>query len=239
MLVSLKAVPSAVLDLLLPPRCAFCGCLMEHSGCGVCGDCESGLSSLENGGIRELNGLACTSAFYYDGVVRDGIHRLKFDKKSWCAAVFGRYTARNAAACFPDAFDAVTFVPVSFRRNFERGFDQAQLLARSAAKELHLPMFRTLRKVRNNPPQSRLGDPSQRQENVKGVYRPFLPARIKGRRFLLVDDVITTGSTAAASAAVLLDAGAERVVCVSLAGGHEEKRLSKPKDMCYTEPIIS
>ena len=216
-----QAISTAVLDLLLPPRCAFCGGLMEHCGTGICGDCEDSLPHTEDGGVQIRKGFSCAAAFYYDGAVKDGIHALKFGRKSWRAEVFGRCIAENAAACFPDAFDAVTFVPVSLRRNWERGFDQAQLLARSAAKTLQLPMFRTLRKVRNNPAQSTLTDPEQRRENVKNVYRPFRAGRIRDRRFLLVDDVITTGSTITASAEVLMEAGAKSVICASLAGGHE------------------
>ena len=217
-----QAISTAALDLLLPPRCAVCGGLMERSGTGICGGCADSLPHTQDGGVRTLNGFFCAVAFYYDGAVKDGIHALKFKRKSWRAAVFGRCIAENAASCFPDAFDAVTFVPVSLRRNWERGFDQAHLLARSAAKTLQLPMFRTLRKVRNNPAQSTLTDPEQRRQNVKNVYRPFRAARIKDRRFLLVDDVITTGSTITAGAQVLMEAGAKCVFCASLAGGHGE-----------------
>ncbi|MDE7244189.1 MAG: ComF family protein [Oscillospiraceae bacterium] len=228
-------VPVAALDLLFPPRCAFCGSLLEHSGSGVCPDCECGLPYRTDGGVQELEGFPCITAFYYDGAVKEGVHALKFGKKSWRAEVFGRYIAENTAECFPDAFDAVTFVPVSFRRSLERGFDQAQLLARSAAKTLRLPMLRTLRKIRNNRAQSSLTDPGQRRENVKGVYRSFCPAKIKGRRFLLVDDVITTGSTITASATVLLDAGAKSVVCASLAGGHGGPPSAG--NLQHTEPV--
>ncbi len=214
------------LDLFFPPRCAFCGGLMEQSGNGVCAACESVLPYKKDGGVSDLNGFPSAVVFYYDGVIQDGIHALKFGRKSWRAEVFGRYIAEHAAACFSEPFDTVTFVPVHFKRSIERGFDQAQLLARSAAKTLRLPMLRTLRKARSNLPQSTLNDPDQRRENVKNAYRPFRPAHIRGRRLLLVDDVITTGSTITAGAAALLDAGAKSVVCVSLAGGHRERGAS-------------
>ena len=81
----------------------------------------------------------------------------------------------------------------------------------------------TLRKIRHNRPQSSLDDPRQRRANVEGAYRVLPWARIAGRRFLLVDDVITTGSTMSACAGTLLEAGAESVVCAALAGGHPSK----------------
>ena len=222
-------VAAALRDLLLPPRCAFCGCLTE--GESVCPDCTAALPHLRDGRIQSLNGFPGTIAFYYDGVLRDGIHALKFEKKSWRGTVFGRYIGENAAACFPAAFDAVTFVPVSLRRNFERGFDQAELLARSAAQTLGLPLIRTIRKIRHNRQQSTLTEPAQRRENVRDVYRPLSADRIRNRRFLLVDDVITTGSTVTACAAVLANAGAESVVCAALAGGHADRLGSQRENV--------
>ena len=193
---------TALLDLLFPPRCAFCGALLEEPG-DVCGDCEARLPLREEAAqltaIGE-RGFPCVVALYYDGVVKEGVHALKFD--------------------------AVTFVPVSWRRNYARGFDQARLLAEETAKIWGVRAEPTLRKIRHTKAQSSLEDPALRTGNVKGAYAVPRPDRVRGRRLLLIDDVCTTGSTMAAAAEALLEAGAAAVVCAALAGGHQ--KVQKP-----------
>lgn len=210
-----------ILDLLFPPRCAFCGELMERAGGGVCRDCEKSLPYAGEGdALGTVEGYPSVRAFYYEAMVKQGVHALKFDRTAWRASVFGRYIAQAAAEYLGGRFDAVTYVPVSWQRNYARGFDQARLLAQAAAKVWGIKAEPTLRKIRHNRPQSSLGDPRQRRANVQGAYRVLPRARIAGRRFLLIDDVITTGSTMSACAGTLLEAGAASVVCASLAGGH-------------------
>lgn len=217
--------PSLLLDLLFPPKCAFCGRLLEEGGAEcVCPVCRADLPFREEAQIlREVDGFPCAVALYYDGTVESGVHALKFEGKSWRAAVFARYIVQAVTARLDIAFDAVTFVPVSPQRRFTRGYDQAQLLAQASAELLRLPVERTLRKVRHNRAQSTLEDPLLRQENVRGAYRVLRPEAVSDRRFLLLDDVCTTGSTIAACARELTRAGAQSVVCAALAGGHGAK----------------
>lgn len=215
----MKIIPF-LLDLLFPPRCAFCGALMDHTGAGVCPACQASLPLVEDAlALRKAGDFPCAVALYYGDMVTEGIHALKFGKKSWRAGVFGRYIAQAAAEQLGGQFDAVTYVPISLRRNYARGFDQARLLADAAAKVWGLRAEPTLRKVRHNRAQSTLDDPEQRRQNVKGVYVVPRPRSVAGRRFLLVDDVVTTGSTMAAAANALMDAGAASVVCAALASG--------------------
>lgn len=210
-----------LLDLLFPPRCAFCGALMERSDAGVCPDCRLPFIPSEEV-LRPVGerGYPCAVALYYDGVVKTGVRAMKFQGKSWRAKVFARYVAQTAAEHLSGAFDAVTYVPVSPRRKFVRGYDQAQLLARAAAKIWGVQAEQILRKVRHNRAQSSLSRPEERRENVKNAYAVPRPRQAAGRRFLLIDDVCTTGGTLAACADALMDAGAASVVCAALAGGH-------------------
>lgn len=218
---------SVLLDLLFPPRCAFCGRLVEEGD--VCAACAEALPFREGAASVQVIGegrYPCALAFYYEGPVRDGVRALKFGKKSWRARVFARYIAQTAAEELSGGFDAVSFVPVSLRRNFERGFDQARLLAEEAANIWGVKAEAVLRKDRHTRAQSSLQDAALRKTNVKGAYRVPHPERVRGRRFLLIDDVCTTGSTMAAAAEALLEAGAASVVCAALAGGH--RKVQKP-----------
>lgn len=212
---------TTILDLFFPPRCAFCGDLLERPG-DVCGACEKALPRREAGDILRTvgeRGYPCAVAMYYARPVSTGVKALKFGGKSWRTKTFARYLARAAEETLSGCFDTVTFVPVSRRRNFERGFDQARLLAEETAKLWGVRAEPSLRKTRHTRAQSSLVDPARRAANVRGVYEVPHPERVKGRRFLLIDDVCTTGSTLSAAADALMDAGAAQVACAVLAGG--------------------
>lgn len=213
-----------LLDLLFPPKCAFCGALVEEGD--VCASCAGALPFREGASSVLSIGegrYRCALAFYYEEPVSGGVRALKFGGKSWRARVFARYIAQAAAGELSGEFDAVTFVPVSFRRNFARGFDQARLLAEEAGKIWGVRAEPALRKIRHTRAQSSLRDPALRQTNVEGVYAVPRPDRVRGRRFLLIDDVCTTGSTLAAAADALMGAGAASVVCAALAGGRRKR----------------
>ena len=217
-------IVTEILDILFPPHCAFCGKIMDHSGNGVCQKCEKELPFIEDDKVlRYVGEFPCTVALYYDDMVKEGIHALKFGKKSWRTKIFGRYVAQAAAEHLSGEFDVVTFVPVSWQRNFSRGFDQAKLLSEETAKAWGQKAKPTLRKIKHNRAQSSLDDPEQRRENVKNAYSALKQEQIKGKRFLLIDDVATTGSTLAAAAGTLMEAGAASVVCAALAGGHRRR----------------
>ena len=218
---------TTILDLLFPPKCAFCGRLVETGD--LCPDCEKNLPFREEENATRLigdNGYLCAMTFYYEVPAETGIKALKFGKKSWRARAFARCIARTAAEHLSGEFDAVTFVPVSLRRNFERGFDQARLLAEETAGIWGAEAEPTLRKIRHTKAQSSLTDPARRRRNVQGAYVVPRPERVRGRRFLLIDDVCTTGSTMAEAADTLMKAGAESVVCAVLAGGRRETEKS-------------
>jgi len=150
-------------------------------------------------------------------MVRDGVHALKFGGRRAAAAVFARYMAEAVAEQLPGEFDAVTYVPVSPRRLRRRGYDQSRLLAEEMARLWDTRAVPTLRKVRENRTQSTLTAPEERRANVLGAYEVVDAQAVTGRRFLLVDDVVTTGSTMAACRDTLLLAGADSVVCAAFA----------------------
>jgi predicted amidophosphoribosyltransferase len=141
----------------------------------------------------------------------------KFKGKLGGLDCFGQMMARCAAEEFGGEFDAVTWVPVSKKRLRKRHFGQSRFLAASLCVDWHVAPVETLRKTVDNPPQSGTADHARRRANVLGVYEAVDPAQIAGKRWLLVDDVVTTGSTLSECARVLKDAGAADVVCLTLA----------------------
>ena len=203
----------ALLDLFYPPRCAFCGRIGVR---GTCGACEKALPCAEKP-LREGAGFGkCAAPLRYEGIAREGIRRFKFHDATGAAESYGALLAQCVAEELGGTFDVVTWAPVSKKRLRERGYDQAQLLAAATAKVWGVKPVRLLHKTRDNPPQSGLGAP-ERRGNVIGVYEAANVEHIKNARILLVDDIITTGSTLSECARVLRDAGAQSVVCACLA----------------------
>jgi ComF family protein len=167
-------------------------------------------------GLRGFDAAYCYGS--YEGVLRELIHLYKY---SGVRTLAGRLEELLAAALPRDErFDAVTPVPLHWRREWRRGFNQSELLARRLAKRWGIPMVRTLRRSRPTLAQAGLSN-TGRRANVAAAFRCRQDAqragRIAGRRLLLVDDVMTTGSTAAACAAALKRAGAERVTLATVA----------------------
>lgn len=214
-----------ILDLFFPPKCIFCGAVMAHMGDGVCSSCAKYLPFVEDGRIlRKIGKHTCAVTFYYDDMVRDGIHAMKFHGRRGRAVRFAPYLAQTVAEKLGGEFDAVTYVPIHPLRRLRRGYDQTLLLAEAAAKLWNVKLEKTLRKIRNIPPQSLVKDPEKRRKNVQNAYAVPHSEKVRGQRLLLIDDVVTSGATLTVCADALLAAGAESVVCAALAGGHRDGR---------------
>lgn len=218
----------ALTDLFFPRRCIFCGALLSYDGI-LCRECENDPQiqprlfrkwlNREAGG----NPILCIVPYRYEGKPRDAIHALKFHRKTAAADFFGNrmaLTLRHALP--PGSVDVITCVPMSRKKERERGYNQAELLAKSVSREYGLPYEGLLEKFRENRIQHDL-DREERVQNVKGVYRVRRPSRAVGKRILLVDDVITTGSTCGECAHVLLEAGAREVICAAATAVIREK----------------
>jgi ComF family protein len=113
-------------------------------------------------------------------------------------------------------WDLLAPVPLHWRRRLQRGYNQAEILARAVGRRHAIPVaVRALGRVRATPPQQ--GSAEARRRNVRDAFRVRRPGRVMGRRVLIVDDVFTTGATANACARALLQAGAAAVGVLTLA----------------------
>ena len=217
-----------LLDILFPPKCPFCGCVLDHPG--ICDACQTALPWIDDAdALRELPGGArCAAPLWYRDLARKGLLRFKFQGGSAAADPLGALIVQCAAEHLSGEFDTLSWVPVSRRRLRERGYDQAQLLAQAAGRVWGVRPERLLEKVRDNPAQSGLEGAEARQENVRNVYQA-LPAAA-GKRILLIDDICTTGATLSECARVLTQAGAAGVVCAAAARTPREKVHSSVKE---------
>ena len=211
-----------LLDAMLPTVCPGCG----SEGDSPCADCRRliarrlgeppsvplGLGSAMPAGLVQLEWCAA-----FTGPARAAIHALKYDGERRLAGPLGRLMAQRWREVTIGG-DVLVPVPVHAARRRERGFDQAELLARAVATELRLPVARVVTRASRTVAQHGLGR-GARAGNVGGAFAidARLVESVRGQWAVLVDDVVTTGSTLAACALALRAAGVGSVSALTLA----------------------
>lgn len=206
-----------ILNLFFPPKCVLCRKVLTKEQTDLCPDCRQMAPVFPESKIK-LSFLAhWTGLWYYKDDVRSSLLRFKFSGQRGYAKSYGRLLAMKLQRMGWDDTDMLTYIPISRRRKFTRGYDQTQLLAEAVAEELGLPLTTAVKKIRHTKPQSSLGDAAHRRANILGAYQVIDPVAVKGKRILLLDDIVTTGATAAECARVLLTAGAKEVKLSTIA----------------------
>lgn len=212
-------------EILFPPKCVLCRKLLEKEETDLCRHCRETVPEFSDRKIK-LSFLAqWTGLWYYKDDVRSSILRYKFGGRRSYAQCYGRLLAMKLQKEGWDDTEVLTWAPISRQRKFRRGYDQVELFARVLAQELGMELVPTLRKVRNTKPQSTMGDVSHRRANILGAYKVIDPDAVRGKRVLLLDDIVTTGATASECARMLLTAGAKEVKLATLAvASHNKQR---------------
>ena len=206
-----------LLNLLFPPKCVLCRELLREGEQDICEECLIFGPDYPNRKKHTQFLDSFAAVWYYEGNVRKSILRYKFYHARHYAPAYGRFLAGKIAEVYPEGFDCLSWVPVSPLRKLTRGYDQCALLADAVGRELDLTPVPLLKKIRHNRPQSGIEKEETRRANVLGAYREVNPEVIRGKKILLLDDVLTTGSTAGECARMLKTAGAKEVHCAVLA----------------------
>ena len=224
-------------DVSRVPVCALClrepQPLVAEFACRTCRTPFVNRFALDENGECALCrlGLKGFDAVYsygsYEGGLRTLIHLFKFEKVHTLARPLAGYMARVLPR--EKQFDCVVPMPLHWRRRWQRGFNQSELLANEIGRRWNAPVRRAVRRTRATAPQSGLTN-AKRRANVRGVFglaRGLFsrkPVSLKDQRILLIDDVLTTGATAAACARVLKRAGAKHVTLLTVA--RTDRRLN-------------
>lgn len=219
---SIGEVLEFILEVLFPSRAVCLGCGDER-GCNqpfLCDECIALLHSENVQVIRpewQTRGLERVSFVYYYGrPIRGLIRSFKFHGIRVLARIFAPVMAELAGELELKEIDCLVPVPLHPARERERGYNQAKLLADALSVQIGIPV-RTdlLKRIRKTRQQARLSH-SQRGKNTRGAF--LTEQNLNGMRILLVDDVITTGSTVSSCAEALRAAGAAHVEAISIAG---------------------
>ena len=211
-------------NLLFPPKCILCQKVVSDTETDLCHHCRINVEEFPKANLKISHVAGWTALWYYIHDVRHSILLYKFYGHRSFGSVYGRFLAMKLMKKPLCEYDILTWVPVSKRRKWSRGYDQVELIAVAVGKELGTPAVSTLKKIRHTKPQSRLPDISHRRANVLGAFAVTEPALVAGKRILLLDDIITTGATVSECARVLLTAGAKEVHCAAVAALNKEKR---------------
>ena len=171
---------------------------------GRCAVCRGGLAGFD----------AAYSYGIYDGTLRKLIQTFKYGN----VPVLAQPLAVMLGLAIPRErrFDVIVAMPMHWKRRWQRGFNQAALLADVVGKRLGVPVSNAVRRRKATPPQAGLTG-AQRRTNMSGAFEVRNAAAIQGKRVLLIDDVFTTGATAGACARVLKRAGAAQVAVATIA----------------------
>lgn len=206
-----------ILDLFFPGKCILCQKLLEKDARDFCWDCRFEMPLFHDTVDGGLFIGQLFAVFSYEKQVRESLLRYKFNGMAQYANSYGPLIAASVQGKGKKQYDGVTWVPVSRQRRRKRGYDQSYLLAKSVAKELNLPLIKTLHKVRNNDAQSTKITKEQRKANVLGVYTCKNREEWGNYKLLLLDDIWTTGATVSEAARTLLTGGAGLVDCAVVA----------------------
>lgn len=237
---SVKQLLQVLLDVFLPPICHICHSFIPNAGtihicttcrdllqlvssplCPICGIPFAGTGSDHHCGACLTHPPHFDSAqahFLYEGPIRDLIHFFKYNRKTHLRSPLALLALEGASDFLAD-HQPHLIVPVPLHRSRlrQRGFNQAVLLGNVLSCKLRLPMLPDiLIRTRPTEPQINL-TATERKINVQGAFSVIRPAAVTGKRVLLLDDVMTTGSTMNECAKELKKAGADMVIAYTIA----------------------
>ena len=198
-------------ELVFPRRCPFCRSLISGDML-FCSRCAKELPGTAYSRYA-IGGVPCAAALPYMDRYAQAMKRYKIGKKVDYSNTFAFLTVKAAKIYFPDeSFDFVTCVPMSEAEKRKRGFNHAETLAVKCSELLGLPYVNALEKCKENNPQHTMKR-SQREDNVRGVFRATDKSLCNGKTVLLIDDIITTGNTLGECVRVLKRSGCKAVFC--------------------------
>ena len=203
-----------IVAFLYPSLCPFCLSVIDTDEY-ACKECKSDMPPY--GVFQGVNdGYRCCSPLVYDGKFRNALILFKFKRKKQYTKAFARIMYEQVQKSYPDyVFDYITYVPMHRKDKKKRGFNQSQLLAKELSKLMNIGCFSTLVKIKQTTPQHKL-EGKERRTNLRGAFKIIDKSLINGRHILIVDDVVTTGSTLYECSKTLEKGKPSQICCATL-----------------------
>lgn len=215
-----------LLNLLFPPRCIFCGDIIKaSSSIDICSVCYKKLPFINEGIIKPEKGqyfdeVICV--FEYSDIIKKAILRYKFfNKPHYCRTFALLLSDKIKNMTIKPEIDIIISVPLHKHKQRSRGYNQSYLISRLISKNIGAKEGSyLLSRVKDTESQSTLPK-NERHLNIENAFRVLSHQEIKGKNILMVDDILTTGSTLSECSRVLKDAGALKVIAVVIASGRK------------------
>lgn len=218
-----------IFDLILPRICSHCNKRLNNKEKLLCGSCMSDLAEadeidIENEFIMNfqseeiISGLISGFQFRKDGALQSAVHSLKYNGAFQNGLFLGKLIGSNKALQIMDwGIDLIVPVPLHYQKKYERGYNQAYYIAKGISIKTGIKL-RTdiIKRIRYTQTQTKLTS-IQRKTNINAAFKAVRSKAIIGKSILLVDDIITTGSTITECAKTLLMNGALKVYAASIA----------------------
>mgnify|MGYP000918051401 CR=1 FL=1 len=220
----IKRIISIICKLLFPPKCIFCTSILSiQAKIEICKKCNKSLTYISNKlyyinkysykdlePCKYFDRIFCV--FEYAGFVREAIVRYKYFGKAHYYKTFTKLLAdKLKSIAMQNEFDIIISVPLHKQKEKKRGYNQAYLISKELSKIMHIPEESNLLiRIKNTPSQSLLHK-NERCNNIKNAFKVTDVNNVEGKNILLIDDVLTTGSTVNECSKVLKKAGASKV----------------------------
>jgi len=205
-------------SILFPTVCGICGRIDKQPLCSICSKKIEGLSCIKVQNVHNKNFSKQAYLFKYGGIIREKLINYKFNEQSYLHETFANIIIKNEKICrFIKNYDIIIPVPIHRKRYKQRGYNQTELIARKIAENLDITVVTdVLVKEKNNKPQSDLTK-TEREQNIKNVYRVQNSQKIKNKTILIIDDIYTTGNTVKECSRMLQQAGASQIAVLTIA----------------------
>lgn len=204
----LSIIKKAILEIIYPRdnKCIICG--KEYVD-GLCYKCKSTITYCKD---EEL----CIG--YYKGALKELILKFKFKRRFDAGEELVKLLEENIIDLIDDDY-IITYIPIGKESLKVRGFNQCEYIAKELAIRNNYKVLNTLKRVKENKIQKTLNR-DERLKNIKGVFEAIDKEEVKGKKFILIDDVITTGATIHEAERVLKEAGVSQIKLLTLAKTH-------------------
>lgn len=206
---------NSALSMLYPTRCPYCRDIIDDKEY-ACDKCRNEI--VDEGIFRNItDGYLCSSIMQYEGKPKYAVLNYKFNHKETYSKQFAILMAQHINKHYPDiVFDYITYVPMHKFSQFMRGYNQSELLATKLSEILHIPCVELMHKAKFTKPQHKIKNVKKRKTNLKGAFDINDKRLVKNKHILLIDDIVTTGSTLLECIKVLRKAKCANIYCVTM-----------------------